>query len=140
VRHGRAIQQKIGKSREVNMEPRIVARSAFTVVGMKYHGRAENQETPRLWGALEPRIGEIDNIVNEHTSYGISANMDMESSEFDYIAGFEVSSAENVPEGMVRFEVPSARYAVFATTLSEIGEAFDPEDPDSEFDLYLAIQ
>lgn len=64
------------------MEPRIVTRSAFTVVGMKYHGHAENKEIPQLWGALEPRIGEIENVVNEHTSYGISANMDMATGSY----------------------------------------------------------
>lgn len=126
------------------------------------------QRDPQFWGAFEPRIGEIENIVNEHTSYGISANQDMETGEFDYIAGFEVSSAENLPPGMVHFEVPGEKYAVFATTLSRVGETFDyayqtwlpksnyqptgdpdlevygeafhPQDPDSEFDVYVAIR
>jgi AraC family transcriptional regulator len=100
-------------------------------------------------------------------AYGISANMDPDSGEFDYIAGHEVSSAEKLPEGMVAFEVPGGRYAVFATTLPAIGETFqnayhkwlpeaghrltggpdfelyderfDPQDPSSEFDVYIPI-
>ncbi len=150
------------------MEPKIVNRSAFTVVGMKYRGKNENNEIPQMWQALGPRVSEIKNISDDHVAYGISANMDSETGEFDYVAGFEVSSAEEVPAGMVRFEVPGGRYAVFSTTLPKIGETFqqayhawlpqsgyqpagtaefelydehfDPQDPDSKFDLYIPIK
>jgi AraC family transcriptional regulator len=147
---------------------KIVERGAFTVVGLKYRGKNENNEIPQLWRVLGPRTGEIENLADDTAAYGISANMDKESGEFDYIAGFEVSSTEGLPEGMVAFEVPGDRYAVFATTLPKIGETFhnayetwlpqaghqltggpefelydeqfDPQDPDSEFDLYIPIK
>ena len=94
--------------------------------------------------------------------------MDMETGEFDYVAGFEVSGAGKVPDGMVALEVPGGRYAVFTTTLPRIGETFDsahhtwlpeaghqptgspefelyderfdPQDPGSVFDLYIPIK
>ena len=147
---------------------KIVERGAFTVVGLKYRGKNENNEIPQLWRVLGLRTGEIENLADNTAAYGISANMDKESSEFDYIAGFEVSSTEGLPEGMVAFEVPGGRYAVFTTTLPKIGETFhnaydtwlpqaghrltsgpefelyddqfDPQDPDSEFDLYIPIK
>jgi len=150
------------------MEPRIVDRAAFTVIGMKYHGRNENNEIPRMWEALGPRVGEIRNRVDDDVAYGISANMDETTGAFDYIAGFAVSSGEEIPEGMVRFDVPGGKYAVFRTTLprlgetfthayrtwvpqsdyelagtpdfEEYGEAFDPNNPESEFDVYVPIR
>lgn len=150
------------------METKIVVRGAFTVVGLKYRGKNEHNEIPQLWQALGPRTGEIEHLADDTAAYGISANMDMASGEFDYIAGFEVSSAEDVPEGMVAFEVPGGRYAVFRTTLPQIGETFqnayhtwlpqaglqptggpefelydeqfDPQDPTLEFDLYIPIK
>jgi AraC family transcriptional regulator len=79
-----------------------------------------------------------------------------------------VSSAENVPEGMACFEVPGGKYAVFTTTLPKLGETFqyaystwlpqsgyqhadgpdfelygeyfNPQDPESEFEVYIPIQ
>jgi AraC family transcriptional regulator len=150
------------------MEIKIVEKSAFTVVGMKYRGKNEQGEIPQLWQALGPHTGEIENLADDTAAYGISANMDMETGEFDYVAGFEVSSAEVVPEGMIVFEVPGGRYAVFSTTLPKIGETFDqayhtwlpqagheprggpefelyderfdPQDPGSVFQLYIPIK
>jgi AraC family transcriptional regulator len=150
------------------MEPKIVSRPAFTVVGVKYHGKNENNEIPQMWQALGPRFGEIQHISEAHTAYGISANMDQRTGEFDYIAGFRVSSTESIPEGMVHWEVPGGTYAVFTTTLPGLGttfrhayhtwlpqsgyqptggpdyevydEQFDPQNPESEFDVYIPIQ
>jgi predicted transcriptional regulator YdeE len=155
------------KEEEDNMEPRIIERAAFTVIGLQLRSKNAENEIPRLWATLDARCGEIKNRVPDRVAYGISANVDAESGEFDYIAGFEISSTEDVPEGMVAFEVPGGRYAVCATTLAKIGETFqsayhswlpqlgeepsggleferyderfDPQDPNSEFDLYLPL-
>jgi predicted transcriptional regulator YdeE len=149
------------------MEIKIVDRPAFTVVGLKYRGKNQENEIPQLWQALMPRYGQIQDMVPAPAAYGISANMDKESGEFDYVAGYEVSSDENIPEGMVAFEVPGGKYAQFTTTLPKIGETFqnayqkwlpeagqkpsggpeielydqrfDPQDPSSEFDLYIPV-
>lgn len=150
------------------MEIKIVERAAFTVVGLHHRGKSENNEIPLMWQALGPRIQEIKDIVDRMVAYGVSADMDQSTGEFTYIAGFEVSSAENAPEGMVAFEVPGATYAVFSTTLPKIGETFhnafetwlpqaghqpasspmfemyderfDVQDPTSTFDVYIPIE
>ncbi len=150
------------------MQPKIVDRPGFTVVGLKYRGKNENNEIPQLWQVLMPRVGDIKNMVDDHVAYGISANVDESSGEFDYIAGFAVSTIEDVPEDMVSFEVPGSKYAVFPTTLPKIGETFknayhtwlpeggyqptggpefeayderfDPQDPGSLFDLYIPVK
>jgi AraC family transcriptional regulator len=147
---------------------KTVEKPRFTVVGLHYRGKNEHNEIPRMWQALGPRTGEIKNMAPVSVAYGISANMDEETGEFDYIAGFEVSTADDVPEGMVAFEVPGGKYARFSTTLPRIGdtfdnayhrwlpeaglqpaggpefelydERFDPQDPSSEFDLYIPIK
>ena len=150
------------------MEIQVIERPAFTVVGLKHRGQAGSNEIPQLWQALGPRTGEVEDMADNTAAYGISANMDTETGEFDYIAGFEVSRTEHVPEGMVAFKVPGGRYAVFTTTLPQIGETFrnayntwlpqaghqptggpefelyderfNPQDPNSQFDLYIPIQ
>lgn len=149
------------------MEIKIVEMPAFTIVGLKYRGKNEEDEIPQLWQALMPRAQEIEAMVELPVAYGISANMDEDSGEFDYVAGFEVSRATDIPEGMVVIEVPGGRYARFTTTLPNIGETFqnaygqwlpavglkpsggpeielyderfDSEDPSSEFDIYIPI-
>jgi AraC family transcriptional regulator len=150
------------------MEPRIVDHPAFTVVGMKVRGKNENNEIPQMWEALNPRMHEIQDMLGDDVAYGISANMDEQTGEFDYIAGFEVGRIQEIPAGMVRFDVPGGKYAVFRTTLPRLGETFlhayrtwapqsgyqltggpdfelygeefDPHDPDSEFEVYVPVR
>ena len=149
------------------MEPKIVSLPAFTVVGVHYHGKNENYEIKQMWDDFGPRMHEIRHIVDKHACFGISANVDEQTHEFDYFAAFEVHSSADIPEGMVSFDVPAATYAVFHTTLPGIGETFDhaycnwlpqsgyqatggpdlelygeefdPSDPDSTFELYIPI-
>ncbi len=149
------------------MEPRIVSKPAFTVVGVKYRGRNENDEIPQLWHDFGPMMGEIQHKVDEHACYGVCANVDHETHEFDYFAAFEVDSTADIPAGMVSFEVPAATYAAFRTTLPDVGktfdhayqawlpqsgymstggpdlelydEAFNPGDPHSTFEVFIPI-
>jgi AraC family transcriptional regulator len=150
------------------MEPKIVQKEAFSVVGLRYRGKNEQNEIPQLWGALMQRMGEIRHIIADHTSYGLSDGFDHETGAFDYTAGFPVSSTADMPDGMVAVEVPGGTYAVFACSLRTMAETydtayqtwlpqsghelgpgpvfelyddrFDSEDPGSEFDIYLPIQ
>lgn len=150
------------------MEPKIVNVEGFTVVGMRYRGTNAENEIPQMWQVLGPRVPEIKHIASHDAAFGISDNMDKATGEFDYIAGFKVARVEDLPEGMVRWEVPGGRYAVFTCTLPTLGEtfkhayytwlpaseyeptggpdfelydeAFDPQDPDSKMDVYIPIK
>ena len=150
------------------MEPKIVTKPAFTVVGMRYRGSNENKEIPQLWQAFGPRIHEIKHLAKEPASYGLMDNLDEDTREFDYMAGMKVDSTADIPEGMSSWEVPEATYAVFTCTLPTIHEAFgniihkwlpasgykhaatpefeyyderfDPQEPHSELDLYIPIK
>lgn len=106
------------------MEAKIATRPAFTVVGMLYHGKNEKNEIPQMWREFVPRESEIKHKVNPHVAYGVIGNFDESSGEFDYVAGFEVDSLADIPEGMVSWEVPEQTYAVFTCTLPTLMEAF----------------
>ena len=98
---------------ESKMEPKIVTKPAFMVVGMEYIGKNENLEISQMWGRFNPRVPEIKNIV-EGVAYGICDMIEVaEPGAFEYVAGFEVSRIEDLPQGMVAFVVPEQKYAVF---------------------------
>jgi AraC family transcriptional regulator len=108
------------------MEPQIVSKEAFKVVGLYYRGKNENSEIPQMWGTFMSRAGEVKHMVQfPNAAYGVCDNMDHETGEFDYVAAFEVSQVEDVPEGMVGLEIPGGTYAVFTCTLPTLGETFD---------------
>ena len=127
------------------MKPEMKSKPAFTVVGMKYRGKNENNEISQLWEAFGPRMSEITNVVGQ--AYGVIDNHD-ETGEFDYIAGIKVGSAAAIPEGMVSFTVPEHLYAVFTCTLPTLFETFQriykewlpqsgfKRDDGPEFELY----
>ncbi|MGC9358020.1 MAG: GyrI-like domain-containing protein [Anaerolineae bacterium] len=150
------------------MEPKIVQKEAFTVVGPKLRCKVgETGDIPQLWGQLMGRMGEIEHLIQDGNSYGVMVNFDEETEAYDYLAGFGVSEVENVPEGMVSLEIPAQTYAVFTCTMPTIGEtynaiygewlpqsgyehaptpefelypmSFDPENPESEFQIYIPV-
>ena len=100
------------------MEPRIVEKPAFTMVGIRYRGRNQNQEIRQLWETFMPRVPEIPHISGP--AYGYSCMLEgAADGEFEYIGGFEVSHvADPLPEGMESLSLPAHRYAVFPTTLA----------------------
>ncbi len=92
----------------------------------------------------------------------------MATNEFDYLAGVEVEAGQAAPEGMVAWRIPAQTYAVFETTLPQIGptfeyiygpwiagsdferadgpefelydEAFNPQDPASKMTIWIPVQ
>ena len=99
----------------VNVEPKIVKRKAFKVVGLKYYGNDPKNNCPKLWQEFMKRIGEIRNALPVMESYGLmcTGEEDFVDGKFDYIASVSVSDLDNIPEGMVGAEIPEATYAVF---------------------------
>ena len=70
---------------------------------------------PPLWSVFLSRLSEIENTVPGRC-YGVVRPAKYEGEELLYCAGVEVESDESetlIPEGMVRFEIPASRYAVF---------------------------
>ena len=108
------------------MQPKIVTKPAFMVMGMKYVGRNQNQEIAQMWGALNPRYNEIP-VVKDSCAYGLCYTLDnAEEGVFEYVAGFEVTRADDLPQGMVVRMVPEQKYAVFEHRgpLTNLGETY----------------
>jgi AraC family transcriptional regulator len=152
---------------DVKMEINVVNRPGFTVVGMKCHCEGETSAIPELWNDLGARMEELEQVADMDVAYGVSYNVDLTTNEFDYLAGFPVEEVEALPEGLVSQEIPAGEYAVFPCTMASIeetygqiygtwlpeagyrraegpdyeayGEAFDPENPQSEFKVYIPV-
>jgi predicted transcriptional regulator YdeE len=149
------------------MEPRFVALPAFTLVGMMMRVKPQGKVPGQLWDEFGPRMHEIKHVTGPDMAYGLTANMNMSTGEFDYMAGLHVNSADDIPAGMVSYDVPAQTYAVFPCTLPTLrevfdqiygvwlpasgcartagpelelyGEAFDPRDSASVFEVYIPV-
>ena len=106
---------------QLEMEPEIVTKSAFTAVGLMYYGKNENDEIPQMWSEINPRIDEIENKTG--IAYGVCGDME-ENGCFHYLAGFGVIEATDLPSGMERWDVPEQKYAVFPCTLKTIQQTY----------------
>lgn len=148
--------------------PDIVKKQAFSVVGLQYRGKNENDEIAQMWNELVPRIREIESPTPTMVSYGVITEFDESTNEMEYVAGVEVDEVSDVPEDMVSVDVPAQTYAVFPTTLPALhdtimhiydewlpdadyerivgpefelyDENFDPNDEDSELYLYIPVE
>jgi AraC family transcriptional regulator len=103
------------------MEPKIVTKAAFTAVGLMYYGKNANNEISQMWGKLNPRYEEIQHKTG--LAYGVCGEME-ENGRFHYLAGFEVTEAGSLPDGMEKWDVPEQQYAVFPCSLKTIGETY----------------
>jgi len=99
----------------MKMEPKIVHKPAFKVIGLKYYGNDPTNNCPELWRSFMERLPEIENVLPAKESYGLmcTGEEDFVDGKFDYIASVAVSRLENIPEGMIGAEIPEATYAVF---------------------------
>ncbi|MGC9400401.1 MAG: GyrI-like domain-containing protein [Anaerolineae bacterium] len=150
------------------MQPSIVEKEGFTVVGLKARCKGgETGDIPQLWNRLMERMGEIEGLQEESAAYGVMTDYDEDTGQYDYIAAFAVHEARDVPEGMVSVEIPPQTYAVFTATMPTLEETyetiferwlpqaeyehapgpefelypptFDPQDADSQLEIYIPI-
>lgn len=159
------------------MEPLILTRKAMIVAGLKYRGKNRQGEVRELWQRLTSRAAEIQH-QSSGGSYGVMGhyeqpfggmgNYDPSYGDFDYLAGLEVDSSDDLPAGMESWEISEQTYAVFVFPLRDIGAAyryiyqewlpaspyqraetpefefypatFDPGDEGSEMFLYVPIR
>ncbi|TYB98684.1 MAG: hypothetical protein FXF54_02080 [Kosmotoga sp.] len=69
---------------------------------------------PKLWEEFNKRMIEIKDAV-PGLAYGVMCtDIDsMSMKKWDYISCMEVRSFKDIPEGMVKFEVPEQTYTIF---------------------------
>jgi predicted transcriptional regulator YdeE len=119
------------------METKIVTKPAFTVAGMEYFGKNENDEIAQMWGEFNPRSGEVKSRTEPQVAYGVCGEMG-EDGRFHYVAGFKVEPGSEQPDDMRTWDVPEQTYAVFPSTLQTIHDtyqyAFQTWIPQSEYE------
>ena len=109
------------------MEPRIVRKPAFHMIGMG--GRYTPSTTtriPELWARFAPRLHAVPHRAGTHT-LGVCIDADPAAADgpsFTYVAAVEVSAIDDVPDEMLAMTVPANSYAVFTHTghISRIGD------------------
>jgi predicted transcriptional regulator YdeE len=98
------------------MEPKIIKKDAFKVVGMQYVGKNEHGEIGQMWDRFIPRIPEIRHSSDAmgEISFGICHWLEnpSEVGEFSYVAGQPVTELANLPDRMVGVDIPAQTYAV----------------------------
>jgi len=114
---------------DFHLIPKLVDEPGFTVVGIS--SRTSNGKEisgkgviPQQWDRFikEGMPGQIPNKVDSnilavYTDYESDAN-----GEYTFLIGARVSSADDVPLGMVAKEVPPGRYAVFTSEKGFVGK------------------
>lgn len=120
------------KPLEVNkMEPKIIKKPAFTIVGLPYFGKNENQEIHELWNQFNRRMAQIGEVKNDtgEACIGLCITRDDNplGGAFEYIAGLPVSQVEDLPENFVVRQVPEHTYAVFSHQgdLQSLGKTYE---------------
>lgn len=107
----------------VIMEPKIIKRDAFKIVGYEFkttlRNNAHTRDIPGFWNQCniegkEAKLYETQNPPR-HGEYGICINTNIETDQFSYLLGVEALDFDNAMEDMYKLEVPSATYAVFTT-------------------------
>jgi predicted transcriptional regulator YdeE len=109
--------------------PQIVEQTGFTVVGIAIRTSNANEMSgkgviPQQWDRFmkEGLLGKIANKVNSNI---LAVYIDYESDAngaYTFMIGARVSSATDVPLGMVAKKVPAGRYAVFISEKGFVGE------------------
>jgi AraC family transcriptional regulator len=98
------------------MQHRVENGRPLALVGMQGLYTDENRHTiPELWQRFAPRMESLPGRKG-WTSYGLCRMQKASKDGKDallYAAALETDPDSPVPEGMLRFEVPPARYAVF---------------------------
>jgi predicted transcriptional regulator YdeE len=100
------------------MEPKIITKPAFTLVGLRYFGKNEHQEISELWMQFNERVEQLGGLKHDsgEGAIGLCITPDDEPLEgaFEYVAGLPVTKVEDVPEGFVVRQVPEHTYAIFS--------------------------
>jgi AraC family transcriptional regulator len=103
----------------VSLEPEIADQPSRILVGLRTRFFSVDSEKnnfaeklPALWGAFMARLPELAGGASP-VGYGVIEQTPARGDELEYLAAIEVNGDAPVPRGMVRYELPAARYATF---------------------------
>jgi predicted transcriptional regulator YdeE len=112
-----------------DMEPRVVEREEFSVIGIQV--RTSNAKEVTGGGAIAQqwekffKDGIGDKIPNkvDSTIFAVYAGYASDrNGEYDFVIGMKVSSASAVPAGMVAVKLPGGRYAVVTSAKGPVAQ------------------
>jgi predicted transcriptional regulator YdeE len=103
------------------MDPKIVDRDAFKVMGVIGHFDSVAEDHTPLWE--EDFMLFHDQIKSLSTGEGYYLGAD-HTKPMDILAGMTVQDAADAPAGVEVREVPAAKYAVFECLFREIGSTY----------------
>ena len=99
------------------MQPKIIERDRFTVIGMDCLTTTEDNENHQvlieLWNEFKSRIDEVQNKKNPTKMVGVYEQRRNYPNRFSYVASVEVNSLSEIPKGMIPKIVNGSKYAVF---------------------------
>jgi predicted transcriptional regulator YdeE len=115
--------------KESAMKPRVVEESGFTVVGIEVRTSNAKEMSPegvigKQWGRFMQGNLAV-RIPNKADSSVLAVYSDYASDkdgEYSFVIGARVTSAKEVPAGMVVKKVPAGRYAVFTSEKGPVGK------------------
>jgi len=106
---------------EAQSLPQLADLPAFTVIGFSV--RTTNAQEmlgtdgriALLWGRFAHGGADaIPAIVEQGTTYAVYSNYESdETGAYDFLLGKSAQPAQSAPEGMVKLQIPAARYMVF---------------------------
>lgn len=115
------------KTGGIIMEPKIIERESFKVVGFEFKNNLKNilhtRDIPAFWSQRGLSDGKCESKLyntlkpSKHGEYCICINPDMDTDDFSYILGVGVEDFHLATDEMYKLEVPAATYAVFTTPL-----------------------
>ena len=111
------------------LEPVVIERKPFMVIGLEYAGPMENFEgISALWGSYTRRAKEISPKVGKKVGYGVFYNTpeQVEIGETCYMACAKVKAKTEIPEGMEKMHVPGGTFAMLTHKgiLTDLPKAF----------------
>jgi AraC family transcriptional regulator len=105
------------------VQPKIVTREAFKVMGVVEHFASAGESFGPLWQAYLSFHEQIEPLSAGVGHYGVYLGPD-HSQPIDYLAGMAVREDADAPEGVAVREVPAATYAVFECSFQRLGPTY----------------
>jgi AraC family transcriptional regulator len=105
------------------MEPKIVSRDAFQVMGVVGHFESAAENFGPLWQEYMTLHEQIEPLSAGEGHYGVYLGAD-HSQPIDYLAGMAVQLEADTPESVEARKVPAALYAVFECAFEKIGPTY----------------
>ncbi|MFX0096977.1 MAG: GyrI-like domain-containing protein [Candidatus Hodarchaeota archaeon] len=112
------------------MEVKIVAKTAFTVIGIEGSGDSDKgpEWIPALWEQAFGRLDEVKDLVKSgRGAWGLMSAADEHLAPWKekgkYLAGWEVERGTKPPKGWKTWDIPEQKFVAIACKIPTYGDA-----------------